>query len=284
MHHRKRIARAVVEAKKFIDPRILFMNAAAARPQVDLSKPRSQRPMLGLDIEEWRGELGLSKYDAQYALGFRNSNHYNKMCQEPLLPVSLELLIRLYEVSPIARSWDKYTMRELFQLMYGPELETFKGTRYETYARVDMGTRFAKFFDRSSARQYQWLGDDPKRNESELNAYSVMECILGKLKHVEDPKATLEKAAKKVWALRGVDLDTEFRVPTMDNPPVREKTGRKRSEKPAVARGKSARVVKTSTGKTRAPAKKAAPAKPVAVKKKTAVQAKKPAKKSVKPK
>ena len=240
------------------------MNAAAARPKVDLSKPRSHRPMLGLDIEEWRGELGLSKYDAQYALGFRNSNHYNKMCQEPLLPVALELLIRLYEVSPVARGWDKFTMRELFALMYGPDLEAFKGTRFETYARVDLGTRFAKFFDRSSARQYQWLGDDPKRNDSELNAYSVMECILGKLRQVEDPKATLERTAKKVWELRGVDLDSEFRVPTPDNPPVREKTGRKRSVAKKDGQLVTVKASKPATKKVvSAPAKKV----PVAAKK-----------------
>ena len=48
---------------------------------VDPSKPRSRRPLMGYDIEQWRGEQGLSKFKAQAALGFRNANHYNKICQ-----------------------------------------------------------------------------------------------------------------------------------------------------------------------------------------------------------
>jgi len=215
------------------------MNATAhQRPQVDLSKPRAQRPMMGLDIEEWRGEHNLSKYDAQYALGFRNSNHYNKMCALPLLPEALELLIRLYEEVPRERGWARYSIKELFHLMYDPALEPFVGTELETWARVDLGTRFAKIFGRSSARQYQWLSDDRRRNDTDLPAYAVIECILSKLKQVDDPREVLERVAKKVWAMRGVDLDVEFRVPTPDFPPTREKTGRKpgvKSKKAAAA-------------------------------------------------
>lgn len=196
---------------------------------VDLTKPRSARPMTGLDIEQWRAERGMAKYDAQYALGFRNSNHYNKMCLEPVLPAALELLIRIYEESPLipGPGWPKHSLPDLFTLMYGDALSVFKGTRYETYAKVDLGTRFTKIFDRSSARQYQWLEEDSKRNESDLNAYSVMECILAKLHDVDNPKELLEKVARKVWLLRGVDLDSEFPVPTLNNPPTRQKTGRK---------------------------------------------------------
>ena len=220
------------------------MNASTLkRPLVDLSKPRSQRPMMGLDIEEWRGEHNLSKYDAQYALGFRNSNHYNKMCALPLLPEALELLIRLYEEVPRERGWARYAIKELFHLMYDPALEPFVGTELETWARVDLGTRFAKIFGRSSARQYQWLSDDRRRNDTDLPAYAVIECILSKLKQVDDPREVLERVAKKVWAMRGVDLDVEFRVPTPDFPPTREKTGRKpgvTSKKPAASPARKA--------------------------------------------
>lgn len=196
---------------------------------VDLTKPRSDRPMTGLDIEQWRAERGMAKYDAQYALGFRNSNHYNKMCLEPILPEALELLIRIYEDSELipGPGWPKFSLPDLFSLMYGEALEVFKGTKYETYAKVDLGTRFTKIFGRSSARQYQWLEDDAKRNESDLNAYSVMECILAKLHQADDPKGLLERAGRKVWQLRGVDLDAEYPVPTPSTPPTRQKTGRK---------------------------------------------------------
>ncbi len=258
------------------------MNAnAVKRLKVDMSKPRSQRPMIGLDIEEWRGELGLTKYDAQYALGFRNSNHYNKMCNSPLLPEALELLIRLYEEIPRERGWERFSIKELFHLMYDDALEPFIGSEYETWARVDLGTRFAKFFGRSSARQYEWLADDGRRNDADLPAYSVIECILSKLKQADDPKILLERVAKHVWQLRGVDIDVEFRVPTLSNPPTRLKTGRKsgttgKARSPATKKTAEKSPAKAKTAKN-ALTPKAALVK--AVKKDGAVAAKKPSSK-----
>lgn len=203
------------------------MNAASTRMMVDMSKPRSERPMVGLDIEAWRAELGLSKYDAQYALGFRNSNHYNRMCLSQLLDPQLELLLRLFDEHPYPRGWQRLELKELFQMMYGQYLEPFKGTRFEKFASVDLGTRFTKLFNRSSARQYEWLGDDPKRNEDDLKANAVIECILCKLRQMDNPAEVLERVGRRVWALRGIDLDSLHRIPTPDFPPSREKTGRK---------------------------------------------------------
>lgn len=213
--------------------------------EVDLTKPRSRRPMTGLDIEEWRADRGMTKYDTQYALGFRNSNHYNKMCLKPILPAELELLIRLYEESPLITGpgWEKYSLPALFNLMYGNELAVFSDTRDATYAKVDLGTRFTKMFNRSSPRQYQWLDEAATRNESEINAYAVMERILAKLHHVDDPKGLLERVARKVWFLRGFDLDAVHPVPTPDSPPTRQKTGRKSRILVGGAR-KSARLAK----------------------------------------
>jgi len=230
--------------------------------RIDITKPRTQRPMMGLDIEDWRSELGLSKYQAQHALGFRNSNHYNNMCLQPQLPEVLELLIRIYDESPIALGWENYSLKELFSLMYGDVLGSFEGSKYLVHARVDLGTRFTKIFARSPARQYQWLEEDPKKNESELNAYSVIECILSKLKQIEDPKEVLERIARKVWLLRGVDLDSQFRVPSLEAPPTRQKTGRK--SKSLVGRRA---VVPVSRAKKLPPAANKAPPKKLAPKK-----------------
>lgn len=205
---------------------------------VDLTKPRSQRPMRGLDIEEWRGELNLSKYDAQYALGFRNSNHYNSMCHEPVLPFVIEVLIRLYEENPIERGWKRYTLRELFDLMYGQYLLPFEGHKAKTFAKVDLGSRFCKLFDRSSARHYQWLQSDASKTSNELSTYADVECVLAKLKQVDNPGEVLERIVKKCWALRGVSLDSAHPIPTLENPPTRQKTGRKGSGKKIVVTGK----------------------------------------------
>lgn len=247
--------------------------AATTSPMVDMTRPRAERPLIGLDIEEWRGELDLSKYQAQYALGFRNSNHYNNMCWAPILPVPIEILLRLYEESPIVPGWDMFKLKELFELMYSPYLEPFVGSREETFAKVDLGTRFTKLFDRSSARHYQWLRDDPKKSASDLSTYSDVECILSKLKQVENPGETLERIAKRVWQLRGVNLDSVCPIPTLEQPPTRRKTGRK-SGKPLsqtvpMAKAKpKLRVVPSVPGKParKVASKSAAPVKTTKVK------------------
>lgn len=198
----------------------------AKKPEiyVDLTKPRDRRPLTGLDIEQWRGENGLGKYDAAHALGFRNTNHYNEECRQPLLRIETELLLRIYERYPGARAWDKFKLPELFELMYGQYLRPFVGTDLETYARVDLAERFTKLFGKSPARQYEWLNTKKEKAPS-ANAY--IDAILSKLKTVPDPKKVLESTAQHCLALRGIDLDLEFPIPTPRNPPTREKTGRR---------------------------------------------------------
>ena len=194
---------------------------------VDMTKPRDKRPMIGFDIEQWRGENKLSKYKAQVALGFRNSNHYNKMCRSRLLPFATELIIRLYDEHPYALGWDKFMLRELFDLMYGSALRPFRGSPMETYAKVDLGARFCMLFGRSKGRHYQWLDDKATKNTDILAAYSDVETILSKLKQLENPGQVLERLASNVYRLRGMDLDAQCPVPTLANPPRRQKTGRK---------------------------------------------------------
>lgn len=195
--------------------------------KIDMTKPRDRRPMIGFDIEQWRGENRLSRYDAQYALGFRNSNHYNKMCNCQVLPLATELIIRLYDEHPCARGWDRFTLRELFESMYGNAFKPFKGRPDETYAKVDLGSRFCTLFGRSPGRHYQWLASPGTRNTEELAAYSDVATILSKLKQFDHPGEVLERLAAKAYQLRGVDLNAMFPVPTLQRPPRREKTGRK---------------------------------------------------------
>lgn len=198
---------------------------------VDVTLPRSRRPMIGLDIEEWRAELALSKFEAQHALGFRNSNHYNKICSRDLLPFELELLIRLYEDNPVARGWTHFSMNELFELMYAADRDVFKGTHWERFAQVDLGNRFTKLLGRSPARQYSWLKKSNSASAvKEIKAYSVIECILAKLHQAKNPRETLERISKHAWSLRGVDIDLVCPIPTLKNPPDRIATGRKTKE------------------------------------------------------
>lgn len=249
---------------------------------IDMTLPRSRRPMIGLDIEEWRAELAMPKFDTQHALGFRNSNHYNKICNLELLPFELELLVRLYEDNPVARGWSRYSLVELFNVMYAHDRDVFKGTPHEKHAQVDLGNRFTKLLGRSPARQYSWLKEGPPTATKELKAYAVIECILSKLHQVKNPRETLERVSKMAWALRGVDIDTLYPVPTLQNPPKREPTGRKsneykaardaggvlppkkvQSEKKPVSKVTPIRALKKAVAKT-APAKRGKAATPAA--------------------
>jgi len=192
-----------------------------------LSKSIDKRPLIGFDIEEWRGQTGISKYKAQYAFGFRSCNHYNDICDSGILSIELEILLRLHMEKPTAVIWESYTLKELFLMLYANTINMFSGTPFEVYAMVDLRRRFTKMFGRSVSRGYQWLESGTNSNENEMNAYSVMECILSKLKDYSDPAATIDRIAKQVLSLRGIDLDSECPVPTLNNPPVRLKTGRK---------------------------------------------------------
>lgn len=211
------------------------MGESQKTTEVDMTLPRSKRRMIGFDIEQWRGENHLTRYEAQTALGFRNSIHYNKMCEGGLLPPTVEILIRLYDLVPIP---PKYTLRELFVLMYGPALLPFKGTDLETYAEVDLGSRFTRIFDRSPERRYEWLKETPTKNAGDIAAYTDVNRVLAKLKDFAAPGEVLEEVAKQVWSFRGVDLDTEYPIPTTANPPQRKKTGRKGRPPEEVAREK----------------------------------------------
>jgi len=237
---------------------------------IDPSKPRSKRPLMGYDIEQWRGEMMLSKFKAQAALGFRNANHYNKMCLLPIIPESIEIIIRLYLDFPRAPGWEKYSLQELFNLMYGEQLAAFEGRKDYTAAKVDLGNRYTRMFNRSPSRKYNWLREDDSSGEREFGgAYSDVETILTLLKQVEDPKAVFERIARQVFALRGVDIEALHPVPTLASPPTRLKTGRKAEPKPAKpprskreepaakvnARASKAKVTTaTSVGRRKAPA------------------------------
>ncbi|MFC5500105.1 hypothetical protein ACFPOE_21355 [Caenimonas terrae] len=196
---------------------------------IDFTLAPSNRPLAGYDVEEWRGRLKLSKFNAEHALGCRNPNQYNKLCHHKILPQNVELLIRLYDEIPKAAGWDSYTLRELFDRMYADDLAKFAGTEHQVAARVDLGKRFTKMLGRSHARRYDWLESDPKKNEKDQLTHIVIECLLAKLKQADDPREVLERLAKKVLMLRGFNLDSELPVPTPERPPVRHKAGRKSS-------------------------------------------------------
>ncbi|MEJ8837713.1 hypothetical protein [Ramlibacter sp. AN1133] len=231
--------------------------------EVDLTLPRDRRPLVGLDIEEWRGSMGLTKDRARFALGFRNTNHYNDECKSGALRLETEILLRIYMMYPNPPEWQPYGLPELFELMYGADLKQFEGTTYYLLARNDIGARFTALFDKTKNRQYEWLFT---RTDKQPKAGPYIDALLCKLKTVPDPKAVLESTARKVLALRGRDLDSLFPIPTLASPPVRKKTGRRKSteEKAPKARRTAAPRKSPAAKKAAAPATRKVSAAPAA--------------------
>ncbi len=201
---------------------------AAPVVNIDMSKPIAMRPLKGLDIEQWVWSAGLSKHEAHFALGFRNANHYSLMCKRGMLPVTLEVLIRLYHRFPDARGWGKFKTRDLYDRLYMGYEEAFEaGSKHRLHAQVDLGSRFCKLFGRSVARQYEWIRD--AKPDSDGQQYAEIDAILAKLHEVDkhtDAALMFEEIALLVGKLRGIDIDAMYPIPTPDSPPSRKKVGR----------------------------------------------------------
>lgn len=182
----------------------------------------SHRPIVGLDLEEWRGMVKLSKFDASAALGFRSATMYNRECSRKVLAVSIEILLRLYMEKPESYPWTQLTFKELFSQMYDRYIDAFAfDPDLQSRARGTLEARFTVFFGRSPTRGYTWL-----RGE-EGDSYATVNRIMQKLTQWENPGETFERIASQTLRLRGVDIDELFPIPTPENPPMRGKPGRK---------------------------------------------------------
>ncbi|MDF2461941.1 MAG: hypothetical protein K0Q43_176 [Ramlibacter sp.] len=245
-------------------------------PRPDVTIPRSQRTMGGLDIEEWRGGWKLSKFDAEAALGFRSTTLYNQACSLPVLPVTTEILIRLYDEKPEPSPWSRLSFRSLFDLMYKRYLDQFDGRDFER-AKVDLQARFTVMFGRSTTRAYSWLpdNDDSSNLPQQASSYADVERILCKLTQWDDPAGVFERVASRSLQLRGVDIDELFPIPTRDRPPERGRPGRKPA--PVLETTPRRRRGYAHQPYTNAPASAARAAGPAKVGRKPAAAKKKPA-------
>lgn len=232
-----------VKATKVRATKVKAAKKVAAAINIDMSKPISMRPLKGFDIEQWVWSAGLSKHEAHFALGFRNANHYALMCKSGILPVTLEVLIRLYYRFPDARGWGKFTTRDLYDRLYSNYEEAFEaGSKQRLHAQVDLGSRFCKLFGRSVARQYEWIRD--AKSEGDVQQYAEIDAILAKLHEVDkhtDAALMFEEVALLVGTLRGIDIDAMYPIPTPDSPPLRKKAGRPFSMKKAAKKDAEAK-------------------------------------------
>lgn len=193
--------------------------------QIEDIHPDPVRPLTGMDILLFQGRHGMDKEDVCYYLGI---TQFQETCALPQIPYTLELLMRLFDEDPTPPPFkkDRITLPALFQQMYGKKLKTFAGTEHEVEARVDLQNRFSMLLGRSKGRAYRWLDEQAIRS-GKTRAHDDILGILGKLTQRSDPGEALERMGSYVWRLRGIDIDQKYPIPTLKNPPKREKRGRK---------------------------------------------------------
>jgi hypothetical protein len=192
---------------------------AAMPDNVDMSLLPSRRPLTGPDIDRFRTRNGLSIAEASHALALTSPAAYGKACRLGVLPITREVLIRLYDMSPRPVPWVKVRPAKAFEMIYGEILSFWKGKPEYEAAKLDLYGRFTLLLGRESTDAYRWIGQGGAARNDVLR-------ILAKLTDFEDQRIALEGAGKHVLRLRGIDLDQIYPLPTEDNPPRRRLRGR----------------------------------------------------------
>lgn len=195
--------------KTKVDP----IQEALNRPrQIDTSVDASKRPLVGLDIIHFRGRHSLQNSEVINALCIQNSATYNEVVREGILEYSMELLLRLYDDYPSGAPWKTIKPSQAFDLMYGEILEKFRNTPYEKDAKLALVNRFTSAMGRSVFTGYRWMkyGGESKRGITK---------IFAKLSVLDNPRGVLEKFARMMFKVRGLDFDQLHPIPTLENPP-----------------------------------------------------------------
>jgi len=186
--------------------------------EVDLRLDPSKRPLAGMDINSFRSRHGLQTVDVIYALCIQNSASYNKAVRLPLLPYTMEMLIRLYDLHPAHAPWKSIEPTQAFDMLYGDIVEQFRDTEYESEARLALYRRFTAACGRSVYSAYRWIemGGNSKRGITK---------IFAKLSLLDRPREELEMIAKTMYKVRGIDFELLCPMPTLENPPLPKRRG-----------------------------------------------------------
>lgn len=193
----------------------------AAMPEnIDLSLAPDKRPLTGVDIERFRARYGLSIAEASHALALMAPAAYGKACRVGVLPITREVLVRLYHLSPRPAPWVSVRPGKSFEVIYGNLLTYWRGKPEYDAAKLDLYGRFTLMLGRESTDAYRWVeGGGAARND--------VHRILAKLTEFDNQREALEAVGKHVLILRGIDLDQVYPLPTPDNPPTRLLRGRR---------------------------------------------------------
>lgn len=172
----------------------------------------SERPMTGHDIARWRARHKLQTSDSIYALCIQNSAKYNEMLNRESLPFTLELLIRLYDISAEHAPWKLVSPKQAYTMLYGDVETLFTGSPYAKEVRLALYRRFTGGMGRSVYTAYRWV-------QSDGNAKSQVGKIFSKLALMQNPRQVLESIVRTMFHTRREDFDQMFPLPTVESPP-----------------------------------------------------------------
>lgn len=190
---------------------------------VDLSIDTHRRPLTGMDVDNFRARHQLMVSDIVYLFALPGSSQYNRVVRGDRsprpLPYIREFLLRICDRYPSPPPWRVVSMREAFELLYGPSLQAFDGAPQAGAARVMAYARFTALLGRSSFSAYRWI-------EKAGRAKPEMARTLAKILERDDPCAAAESIARTVWHVRGVDFDKTFPAPALNNISTEKRRGR----------------------------------------------------------
>lgn len=173
--------------------------------------PITHRPMLWNDIPEFASRHKRTIADIVYDLALLTCFAYaQKTKRRTVIPMDLELLVRLYDAYPSSCTWKRPDIRETFEFLYGKIISEFD-SQYENVARLAIGRRYARMLGRVDTAQYRWLTEEGKVTRRLEN---IVAKIYGIADSGADPLATLEALSRNCWALRGVDIEAVVPMPT----------------------------------------------------------------------
>jgi flagellar biosynthesis GTPase FlhF len=177
-------------------------------PEEEMRKDWTERPLTGRDLDTLCRRFGLNSSEFSAQLGLQNRFQFvNLIRTAEVVPFDVEILARLYEMSPSPAPWISYSADQAFQTLYGPALEEFSGSEEDlAYARTLFYARFTAALDRSSSTAYRWVEDEGK-------ARLVIALILRKLMSMNEPLKTLEDLTRLVHKVRGGNFENRAPYP-----------------------------------------------------------------------
>lgn len=177
----------------------------------------ADRPMIWRDLIEFKDRHERTVADTVYDLVLLTGHAYSASIKKnTVVPFDLELLARLYDHIPESCAWKRPTVLGVFDLLYGADLEAFRGNdEHYQAAQLTLGRRYARLVGRADTAQYRWLSAEGGKITRRLA--NVLSKIQTLAERSNRPREEFEKLSKKIWTLRGYNLEKFFPMPTAEN-------------------------------------------------------------------